>query len=210
MASLWTEQTRDRDAAALAQLDEQRAALSLAEPGDGATDLGEPRSRDRPNLLNASDAIFYRSKATYVFWMLRCADRRRRAASCIEEPTIARLDTHDDYFEQLVVTQLASAPLPASSTGTVTAKDVHQFFEDWVYTDHGLPDLTITGAFPSGASGEGSYLIAVEVTNSGGSGANVPVTVTSVTNSVTERMYVPAHGGPRIASCCRANRQRCR
>jgi hypothetical protein len=191
MASLWTEQTRDRDAA-LAQLDEQRSALSLAEPGDGATDLGASVG-DRPNLLNASDAIFYRSKATYVFWMLRSlvGDAALQAALKAYD---AKLDTHDDYFEQLVVTQLASAPLPASSTGTVTAKDVHQFFEDWVYTDHGLPDLTITGAFPSGASGEGSYLIAVEVTNSGGSGANVPVTVTSVTNSVTERMYVPAHG----------------
>ena len=191
MASLWTEQTKDRDAA-LAQLDEQRSALSLAEPGDGATDLGASVG-DRPSLLNASDAIFYRTKATYVLWMLRSlvGDAALQAALKAYD---AKMDTHDDYFEQLVVTALASAPLAPSSTGTVTAKDVHQFFEDWVYTDHGLPDLTITGAFPSGASGEGSYLIAVEVTNSGGSGANVPVTVTSVSNSVTERMYVPAHG----------------
>ncbi len=191
MASLWTEQTKDRDAA-LAQLDEQRSALSLAEPGDGATDLGASVS-DRPSLLNASEAIFYRTKATYLFWMLRSLVGDAALQATLKAYD-AKLDTHDDYFEQLVNAQLATSPLPPSTTGSVTAKDVHQFFEDWVYTDHGLPDLTITGAFPSGASGEGSYLIAVEVTNSGGSGANVPVTVTSVSNSVTERMYVPAHG----------------
>jgi hypothetical protein len=191
MASLWTEQTKDRDAV-VAELDEQRSALSLAEPGDGATDLGASVD-ERPNLLNASDAIFYRTKSTYVFWMLRSliGDAALQAALKAYDP---KLDTHDDYFEQVVTQQLATSPLPPSTTGTVTAKDLHQFFEDWVYTDHGLPDLTITGTFPSGASGDSSYLIAVEVTNSGGTGANVPITVSSISNSVTERVYVPAHG----------------
>ncbi len=191
MASLWTEQTKDHDAA-LAQLDEQRSALSLAEPGDGATDLGASVD-ERPNLLNASDAIFYRTKSTYVFWMLRSlvGDAALQAALKAYDP---KLDTHDDYFEQVVTKQLATSPLPPSTSGTVTAKDLHQFFGDWVYTDHGLPDLTITGTFPSGASGDSSYLIAVEVTNSGGTGANVPITVSSISNSVTERVYVPAHG----------------
>ena len=204
MASLWTEQTKDREAA-LAQLDEQRSALALAEPGDGAANLGASIG-PRPNLLNASDAIFYRTKATYVFWMLRSlvGDAVLQAALKAYDPAI---DTQDDYFELLLAKQLASSPLaqastsatqapsPApSGTGAMTAKEIHQFFDDWVYTDRGLPDLTIAGAYPSGASGEGSYLIAVEVTNSGGAAANVPVIATSVSSQVTERMYIPAHG----------------
>ena len=58
MSTLWTEQSKTRDAA-IVQLNTQRAALALAEPVDGAS------------LLNTSDAIFYRTKATYVLWMLR-------------------------------------------------------------------------------------------------------------------------------------------
>ena len=63
MGSLWVEQNRGRDVA-IQQLDNTRGALSLAEPGDAA-------SRRRQALLIARDPVYYRTKATYVFWMLR-------------------------------------------------------------------------------------------------------------------------------------------
>ena len=63
MGSLWLEQNRGRDIA-IQQLDNARGALSLAEPGDTAT-------VDRQALLIARDPVYYRTKATYVFWMLR-------------------------------------------------------------------------------------------------------------------------------------------
>ena len=65
MGSLWLEQNRGRDIA-IQQLDNSRGALSLAEPGDAATS-----AIDRQALLVARDPVYYRTKATYVFWMLR-------------------------------------------------------------------------------------------------------------------------------------------
>jgi hypothetical protein len=62
MGSLWTEQNRGRDAA-IQQLDNTRGALSLAEPGDAAS--------TSQALLTARDPVYYRTKATYVLWMLR-------------------------------------------------------------------------------------------------------------------------------------------
>jgi hypothetical protein len=175
MASLWTEQTHDRETA-LAQLDNQRAALALAEPGD----QGSPAA---PGLISNPNAIFYRTKATYVLWMLRSliGDDALQNALKLYDPA---QDTKDDYFEQLVTR--ASVAQPGS-------KELHQFFEDWVYNDRGLPDLTISGVYPNQANAPGTFLVAVAVTNSGGAGANVPVTVSSTNTQVTERLFIPAH-----------------
>jgi hypothetical protein len=176
MASLWIEQSHDRETA-LAQLDDQRSALALAEPGEKA-------SGTTPGLISNPSSIFYRTKATYVLWMLRSliGDVALQNALKLYDPA---KDTRDEYFEQLVERTSAAEPVN---------KELHQFFEDWVYNDRGLPDLTITGAYPSQANVPGTYLIAVEVENSGGVGADVPVTVSSTNTQVTERLFVPAHG----------------
>jgi hypothetical protein len=176
MSTLWTEQSKSRDAA-IVQLNTQRAALALAEPVDGSS------------LLQTSDAIFYRTKATYVLWMLRSmiGDDAMQALLKAYDPAA---DTTDDYFEKLAA-KFAAGPADKTSSAP---KDLHWFFEDWVYHDRGLPDLSITGIYPSRASAPDSYLVAVNVSNNGGAGADVPVTVTSGTTQVTERMFVPAHG----------------
>ena len=59
--------------------------------------------------------------------------------------------------------------------------------------DNGLPDLTIDKVFPSRAQA-GNWLVAVSISNAGYASAEVPVTVRSDTNSVTQRVVVPAHG----------------
>jgi len=56
-----------------------------------------------------------------------------------------------------------------------------------------LPDLTIDSAFPSAAQA-GNWLVAVNISNAGYASAEVPVTVKSDTNSVTQRVVVPGHG----------------
>jgi aminopeptidase N len=180
MGSLWTEQTHDRETA-LAQLDDQRSALALAEPGDTPA---EALSRPAPGLVTNPNAIFYRTKATYVLWMLRSliGDTALQNALKLYDPT---QDTKDEYFEQLV--ERTSAAEPAN-------KELPQFFSDWVYHDRGLPEFTITGAYPSQASAPGTFLIAVEVENRGDAGADVPVTVSSANTQVTERLFIPAHG----------------
>ena len=71
--------------------------------------------------------------------------------------------------------------------------DLSSFFTDWVNEDKGLPDLSISGVFPTTPT-PGSWLVAVNVTNNGYASAEVPVTVRSEANSVTRRVLVPARG----------------
>jgi hypothetical protein len=79
-------------------------------------------------------------------------------------------------------------------------KDLEWFFDDWVYKDRGLPDLTIANVVPRQILGKSSYLIAVEVANDGYATAEVPVMVRAGTVSITERLRVPArmHATTRI------------
>ena len=198
MTGLSTERASTRENA-LNQLDGQHGALALAEPADGMV-------REGNSLLVSSDSIFYRTKATYVLWMLRSiiGDVAMQAVLQAYKP---EQDTADDSFERLVK-RIAADPryavrnnMPQSgamagsgSAGGSDSRDLHWFFEDWVYQDKGLPELSITSVVPSKASTPNSYLVAVNVANSGGAGADVPVTVTSGTTQVTERILIPAHG----------------
>ncbi len=171
MASLRTEQVSGREAA-LSQLDSLRPALALAEPANASAnaDAGQP-------LVRAHDAIYYRTKANYVLWMLRAIAGDGSLAAALHSYDAAR-DTTDDYFERLLE--------------QTSGKKLDWFFEDWVYRDRGLPDLSIVSVFPAPASGADSFLVAVTVSNSGDAAAEVPVTVTSAETTATERVLVPA------------------
>lgn len=195
MTGLSTEQASSREAA-LNQLDGQHGALALAEPADGTV-------REENSLMTSSESIFYRTKATYVLWMLRSMIGDAAMQAVLKGYDPAR-DASVDYFEKLVE-RMAADPkyavrnnMPQSNSiaiaGGSDTRDLHWFFEDWVYHDKGLPDLSITGVIPSKASTPNSYLVAVNIANNGGAGADVPVTVISGTTQVTERMLIPAHG----------------
>ncbi|MGB8536317.1 MAG: hypothetical protein WCD57_07880 [Acidobacteriaceae bacterium] len=171
LRSLWLEQDRGRDFA-IQEMDNTRGALSLAEPGDG-----ESTGTDRQALLAARDPVYYRTKATYVFWMLRdlAGDNALARALRAYQPGS---DTAGTGFEQVL----------AQASG----KDLKWFFDDWVYHDRGLPDLSIAGVYPNKASVPGSYIVAVDVANSGTAEAQVPVSVSSGTTTVTEVLRIPA------------------
>jgi hypothetical protein len=171
MGSLWQEENRGRDVA-IQQLDNARGALSLAEPDEAATLDGQA-------LLMARDPVYYRTKATYVFWMLRdlAGDEELSRALRAYQPGS---DTTGTGFQQVL------------ERGS--GKDLKWFFEDWVYHDRGLPDLSIAGVYPSKASVPGSYIVAVDVANSGTAEAQVPVSVSSRTSTVTEMLRIPAKG----------------
>ncbi len=212
MAALWTERTEGQ-ARALQQLGGNGAALSLAEPESPGVSAGQP-------LITAEDAIFYRTKATYVLWMLRslAGDDALSAALRAYKPAE---DTAPDYFEKLVERAVAQTPIPktplpktgggdsqfAVDTPASTAPagvppapnpvpnvDLRWFFTDWVYNDPGLPDLTIADVFPSRAGAGDQWLVAVTVRNSGFAEAPVPVTVHSAIAAATVQVRVPAHG----------------
>jgi hypothetical protein len=171
MGSLWQEQSHGRDVA-IQQLDNTRGALSLAEPGDAAS-----TGIDRQALLVARDPVYYRTKATYVLWMLRdlAGDNALARALRAYQPGS---DTAGTGFEQVLE--------------QASGKDLKWFFDNWVYHDRGLPDLSIAGVFPNKASVPGSYIVAVDVANSGTAEAQVPVSVSSGTATVTEMLRIPA------------------
>ena len=179
MGTLWTEKTRGRDQA-LGTLEAARPALALAEPESPGQSLGQP-------LAQAISPVYYRTKATYVFWMLReiAGDAALSAALRAYDP---KSDTSQGYLRDTGPSQFEKL-LEQSGTRQNQA----WFFADWIDADKGLPDLTITSVFPVPAEA-GNWLVTVNIANSGYASAEVPVTVRSSTNTVPQRALVPARG----------------
>jgi hypothetical protein len=179
MGTLWVEKQRGRTTA-LEELESSRPALALAEPSSPGISSGQ-------TLALAISPVYYRTKATYVFWMLRdlAGDAALSAALRAYNPAadinLGYLREHGPgTFEKLL--EQASV-----------RRDLSWFFADWVDADKGLPDLTIDSVFPSPEQA-GNWLVAVNISNAGYASAEVPVTVRSDTNSVTQRIVVPGHG----------------
>src|SRR5580700_292624 len=148
-----------------------RAAFSSAEKQTTA-----PRSEDEVNrsLVNTTDENIYRSKAMYVWWMLRdmIGDQalKKVLASYRREQ-----DKEASYMQRLIQAQ--------------TPKDLEWFFDDWVYRDRGLPDFKVESAFPRKTMTD-VYLVTVTVSNTGPAGAEVPLTVRFAGGEVTQRIVV--------------------
>jgi hypothetical protein len=178
MSTLWLEKTRGR-AKALESLEAERQALALAEPESPGTSPGQP-------LGVAASPVYYRTKADYVFWMLRdlAGDAALSAALRGYESTADSSGT--DLFAKLV-------------EQATPGRDLKWFFADWVEADKGLPDLAIAKVVPVGAQA-GNTLVGITITNSGYAAAEVPVTVSTQATSVTQRVMIPARGSvtPRI------------
>jgi aminopeptidase N len=81
-------------------------------------------------------------------------------------------------------------------------KDLRWFFDDWVYRDRGLPDLSIVNVTPRKLPPQGGkpsgWLVAVEVKNDGDAVAEVPVTVRSGTLTSTQRLRIPGRASTSI------------
>ncbi len=179
MGTLWIEK-EDGRGKALESLEASRAALAIAEPSSPGESAGQP-------LAQAYSPIYYRTKAAYVFWMLRdlVGDAALSSAFRAYNPAQDRIlsngaSSQPDEFENLV---------KRASPG----KNLDWFFADWVDADKGLPDLTISKVYPEPAEA-GSTLVGVTVANSGYAAAEVPVTVQTALTSVTQRILIPAHG----------------
>jgi hypothetical protein len=179
MGTLWVEKKHGRTRA-LEELEANRPALALAEPSSPGVSSGQP-------LALAISPIYYRTKATYVFWMLRdvAGDAALSAALRAYNPADDTIkgylrDQGPGTFEKL----LEQASI---------RRNLSWFFADWVDADKGLPDLSIDSVFPATAEA-GNWLVAVNISNSGYTSAEVPVTVRSDTNSVTQRVIVPSRG----------------
>lgn len=171
MASVWTEHQEGREMA-ITQMDNVRGALSLAEPAEPDRESGQP-------LARAHDPIFYRTKAAYVFWMLRGIAGDKPLAAALQQYDAAQ-DKSSDSFEHVLE--------------QTSGQKLDWFFNDWVNRDRGLPDLSIEAITPSRGSGEDNFIVAVTVANTGTAVAAVPVTITSADGKVTAEMRIEAGG----------------
>lgn len=170
---LWMEQASGRGAV-LGQLQQDAVPLALAEP--------QPGGSGGQTLLEARDEVYFRTKAAAVFWMLRgiVGDAGLQVA-------LARLRGEAHAADETALLQRTLEQHAGVKLGW--------FFDDWVYADKGLPDLTIVQVTPrqlpaSGGKATG-WLVAVEVRNDGDAVAEVPVTVRSGTLTATEKLRIP-------------------
>jgi hypothetical protein len=193
MGTLWLEKQSGRQKA-LEVLESGRNALALIEPPSPGESSGQP-------LAQAISPVFYRTKATYVFWMLR---------DLVGDPALsAALRAYDPAQDA------ARGLGPSSGSGSFEKlleqaglrRDLSWFFADWVDADKGLPDITIDHVFftsaetashtpnasDSGAGPEANgWIVTVDLANSGYAAAEIPITVRNPDTSVTQRVLVPA------------------
>lgn len=135
-------------------------------------------------LLSTNDELFYRTKAAFVWEMLR-----EMLGDDAIKTFISRYRAADDKEGSYVQHLLENA-------GT-THRDLEQFFDDWVYRDRGLPEFRISAAFPreliaQSGNTKPSYVVAVTVENTGGAWAEVPVVVRAGKDERSVRLAVPA------------------
>jgi aminopeptidase N len=127
-------------------------------------------------LAATFDETYYRSKAAYVWWMLRDMvgdDALKQAISKYR----ADNDKDPKYVEQLVE--------------SAAQRDLGWFFEDWVYQDRGLPDFHVQSVHPWKTE-KGVQFTTVTLENFGNAGAEVPFTIFFEGGEITKRIEVRA------------------
>jgi hypothetical protein len=131
-------------------------------------------------LASTFDETYYRSKAAYVWWMLRdmVGDEALKQA-------IRKYRGEDDnlkdpkYVERLIE--------------SAAKRDLGWFFDDWVYQDRGLPDFHVQSVHPWKTE-KGAQIVTVTLENLGNAGAEVPFTIVFEGGEITKRIEVRAKG----------------
>jgi len=170
---------QDGRKAALAYMDERLPPLQEAEkeflPAAAGKASGPP-PHGQP-LAGATDEVFFRTKAMFVWWMLRdmVGDDALEHAIRAYRPD---QDKEPSYFQRLLAEQFH--------------RDLEWFFDDWVYRDRGLPEFRVTEVYPRKLVPE-DWSVTVTVENSGGAGAEVPVAVRAAQGEEHKRLEIRAH-----------------
>lgn len=174
--AVYREQQGGRQAA-LDLLELHRAAFLDAEKEVGSA----PDKNPGQPLITTFDETYYRSKAAYVWWMLRDmvgADALKQAIRNYK----AADDTDPKYLERLIE--------------AASKRDLSAFFDDWVYHDRGLPDFRVLSVHPwEGTNDQGHQhvqMVTVTLENLGTAGAEVPFTVHCEASEAPGRLEVRA------------------
>ena len=179
LAQALAREQQDGRKAALAYIDQRLPPLQEAEkeflPAEPSKSP-EPVPHGQP-LVAASDEVFFRTKAMFVWWMLRDMvgdDALQRAIRAYRPDQ----DKEPSYFQRLLAEQFH--------------RDLEWFFDDWVYRDRGLPEFQITAVYPRKLIPQ-DWSVTVTVENSGGAGAEVPVAVRAAQGEERKRVEIHAH-----------------
>ena len=177
MSLLWMAESQGREVA-VAQMQEEAKTLAVAEPSAAQSTSSADEGQ---SLIAARDEVYYRTKAAAVLWMLRSLVGDDALKHALQTYRTSKLDSDPKEFQRV---------LEQSSK-----RDLGWFFDDWVYRDRGLPDLSIVSVTPRAidqiADKGAGWLVAVEVRNDGDAAADVPVTVRSGTLTTTQRLRIP-------------------
>ena len=186
MRLLWTEKVQGRDAA-MAELATIEGQVAFAEPA--ASGSAGKEGAPGEALVGAGSPAIYRTKAATVWWQLR----EILGESTLQKVLIAyrKSEAANPEFDR-------DPQAMQKTIERISGRGLNWFFDDWVYHDHGLPDLSIVEVnprpVPASAGKSGGFLVAVEVRNAGDAAAEVPVTVRSGTAlTASERLLIPAH-----------------
>jgi aminopeptidase N len=127
-------------------------------------------------LIATFDETYYRSKAAYVWWMLRdmIGDDALKQA-------IGKYRAEDDKDPKYVQQLIESA----------AKRDLGWFFDDWVYQDRGLPDFRVQSVHPWKTEKD-VQMITVTLENLGNAGAEVPFKILFEGGEFTKRIEVRA------------------
>lgn len=170
LAQALMREQQDGRAAAIAYMQQRLTPLLLV-------DSTAPESAKNSSLVNTTSEIFFRTKAMYVWWMLREIVGQRALLDSLQQYD-PDADKEPSYIQKLLEKN--------------SHKDLEWFFDDWVYQDRGLPDFTASNGYAR-ASLQGIYLVSATIENKGGAAAEVPVIVHTDGGDVPTRQRVPAH-----------------
>jgi len=174
----WIEEGLAHFAQALYLENQKGRQAALDYMGAHRSALTAPGSEDdaKQSLVDTTNEQLYRSKAMFVWWMLRdmIGDAALKKGIASYKP---EQDNGPPYMPRLIAAQ--------------TQRDLAWFFDDWVYHDRGLPDFKVESAFAAGTPTK-SFLLTITLDNLGTAGAEVPVTIKFTGGEVTKRIEVRA------------------
>jgi hypothetical protein len=176
LAQLLIRERQDGREGALSYLNQFRETVAETEKAalQEAPNKGDP-------LATSNDQIMFRSKSSYVWFMLRdmVGDKALSAAIHNYQP---QADSQPGYIQSLIEAQ------------TSPHQSLEQFFDDWVYRDKGLPDFKIATVYPRATLGRDVYIVTVTVENTGEPSAPVVVGVMSEKGERREKGFIAGHG----------------
>ena len=149
MSLLWTERTSGR-AAALTALQDAARSLALIEPESPPDSLcpataPRPATRSQPRNQPALQAL----TSSPPLATPSTAPRPPPSGGCCAESSVTRCSSRPS---RPIVPTSGSTTIPLACNipwNKSPTKDLNWFFNDWVYRDRGLPDLSIANVTPS-------------------------------------------------------------